>query len=60
MIPPGDQDALVRAITELASDLEKVKRMGKKARERVEALFDIRKNVVKTEEIILSILKTDR
>lgn len=60
VIPPYDKDSLVNAITELASDSEKINRMGKKARERAEALFDIRKNVEKTEEIILSILKTIR
>ncbi len=56
VIPPDDQDSLVNAITELASDSEKINRMGKKARERTETLFDIRKNVKATEEIILGIV----
>ena len=58
VIPPGDRNALVNAITTFALEPEKIKIMGRKARERVEKLFDIRQNVKRTEKIILKVLNS--
>lgn len=44
MIPPGDVDALVVALTSLAKDRGRVDRLGKEARLRIEDEFDLNLN----------------
>lgn len=44
MIPPGDQDALEKALIELANDRDRVDELGNAARKRIEVEFDLTLN----------------
>ena len=57
LIPPGDVDALYQAIKYLIKNPEVRKKMGENARARVLEHFTIEKNVRKTEEVFLEMLR---
>lgn len=56
VVPPNDPDALAQAIRELLSDPERRRRMGKAARERVEAEFSLPLMVRRIEAIYERVL----
>ncbi len=59
LVPPGDSERLAEAILDLAQDEKKRKRMGTAARERVEKLFSIERNVALTEKLYEELLCRD-
>jgi glycosyltransferase involved in cell wall biosynthesis len=56
LIPPGDFEALVKAIKYLIENPQIRKEMGKKGRKKVLERFSIEENVRKTEEVFLNLL----
>jgi glycosyltransferase involved in cell wall biosynthesis len=58
LVPPGDSAALAEAIRALAADSGLRARLGAKAREWVEAEFEIRTNVEKLEEVLEEVIVT--
>jgi glycosyltransferase involved in cell wall biosynthesis len=56
VVPKGDALALSRAILTLLKDKQLASDMGKRARDRAERLFDIRKSVHQTEKLFLELL----
>jgi len=54
LVPPGDEDALTRALTELVGDEELRRGMGERGRARAELRFDAQKNAGR----LLSICKS--
>jgi glycosyltransferase involved in cell wall biosynthesis len=53
LVPPGDSQALARAIVELIGDPERALRMGRDGRLRVERAFDARRMVADYEALYL-------
>ena len=56
LVPPGDVEALARAIVDLLRDEEKRTRMGERGYERVKRFFDLEKTVVQVEEVYEELL----
>ncbi len=56
LVEPMDDKAMAEAIISLLKDPQKRLVMGRKARERVESLFSIKRNVIETEELYLHLL----
>jgi len=56
LVPPGDVEALARAVVDLLRDEEKRKRMGERGYERVKRFFDLEKTVVQVEEVYEELL----
>jgi glycosyltransferase involved in cell wall biosynthesis len=56
LVEPGNEKAMAEAIVYLLKDPQRRIVMGKKARERVERFFSIKRNVVETEKIYLDLL----
>jgi len=54
MIPPGDQPSLERVLVELAKDRDRVDRMGRAARVRIEEEFDLTLNANRIERALKS------
>ena len=54
MIPPGDQDALEKALIELANDRDRVDELGNAARERIEVEFDLTLNAMRIRDELKS------
>ena len=57
LVPPGDIDALCKAIEYLVKNPGVRMEMGKKGREKVLRQFTIKENVRKTEEVFLEVIK---
>jgi len=60
VVPPDDPDALAQAIRELMADPERRRRMGRTARERVEAEFSLPMMVQRVEAVYERALKQKR
>jgi len=56
IVPPRDHIALAKAITELASDRDKTRALGKAARKRIESAFSIDMTINKIENLFQSII----
>ncbi|MCC5821678.1 MAG: glycosyltransferase family 4 protein [Phycisphaerales bacterium] len=52
MVPPGDRDALVRTLTQLAEDRERIERLGAAGRAWVEEEFDLDANAQRILRVI--------
>jgi len=55
-VPPGDPDALAKAVCELANDRERCQRMGRSARAYVEAHFERVQQAEKIEKVLTSLV----
>jgi len=51
LVPPGDPDRLAEAIATLAGDTRLRKRLGQRARQRIEQRFDINRNIMRFTEV---------
>jgi len=60
LVPPADPDALAKAITTLASDPEKRRKMGDAGRERADELFTLSRMVDRVEALYYDILRAKR
>ena len=58
LVPPEDASAIADAIAVLATDGERLKAMGKAARNRAEQLFSSKKNTALTEAVYMELLTT--
>ena len=58
LVPPEDASAIADAIAVLATDGERLKAMGKAARNRAEQLFSSKKNTALTEAVYTELLTT--
>jgi len=56
LVPPGDVEALAKAIVELLRNKERARAMGQAGRARVETEFNLQIQVMKTEQIYQQIL----
>jgi len=54
---PDDMKGFVKAIEDLLADDIKRREMGKRARERAEMLFDVKRNVRETEQIYIELMR---
>jgi glycosyltransferase involved in cell wall biosynthesis len=57
LVPPGDTEALRRALYTLITNPEKRYAMGRRGRQRVEQDFALSQNIRKTEEVYASLLQ---
>jgi glycosyltransferase involved in cell wall biosynthesis len=57
VVPPGDAGALAKAVIRLYENPEETRRMGARARQRIEKHFNIRQTVEKTLEVYQELLK---
>ena len=51
VVPPGDPRALAHAIGQMVENREDARRMGDRARQRIDACFNIRQTIEKTLEM---------
>jgi glycosyltransferase involved in cell wall biosynthesis len=58
VVPPGDHEALARAIMSLAADPAKCRNLGERARERIRTTFNINDTVRKTIELFKEVVGT--
>lgn len=57
LVKPGDVNGLAMAIEELLDEEQKAEMMGRKARERVIELFDLKKNICQIDEYCENLLR---
>jgi glycosyltransferase involved in cell wall biosynthesis len=57
LVPPGDPDALAKAIIRVLTDTKSGKTMGVAGRKKVEQEFSVEKMVSETEKVYMSLLK---
>jgi glycosyltransferase involved in cell wall biosynthesis len=55
-VPPGDDEALARAVTDLAANPERAAEMGRRGRQHVVEHFDRRKQSVAFAEVLLGVV----
>ncbi len=56
LTPPDDIESFVRATEELLTDDAERKEMGKRARERAEKLFDVKRNALETQQVYMELI----
>ncbi len=60
LVPPGDPQALAKAINQMLKDRNKARKMGMEARKRVDEMYDIKRQVALHEEVYKEIREGEK
>jgi glycosyltransferase involved in cell wall biosynthesis len=60
LVPPGDPQALAKAINQMLKDRNKARKMGIEARKRVDEMYDIKRQVALHEEVYKEIREREK
>ncbi len=60
LVPPGDPQALAKAINQMLKDRNKARKMGIEARKRVDEMYDIKRQVALHEEVYKEIREGEK